>query len=327
MKLIEICNKLLSSEIKIKSEIGHCFNPIVEEIESYYEWMKECSEDEKEDDKYRGIFLNIINKDYEIGQVFVRPSYFEGFYCFDCGEYFIPYLIDELTIGLINKREYSRKINENNYKPFLCSAEETLPCIMLEDKKKGFLTSEIEIPSGHLLFKNYFKDERIYNFPKDINQYDAEHSINSIRGRKNLMQHLSTMNVGYGQMGNMCVSIFVKNDGTEIIIGTDYSYNEKDGEIEVKHKGFINLGKISLSVWRWMCADIEVLKLYNEPIEESTLKLIEKFNSCDTLKQQCSSKYKDEILVNVKPGKWVIEHYYEFQTSRRELIYSKMYLK
>ena len=53
-----------------------------------------------------------------------------------------------------------------------------------------------------------------------------------------------------------------------------------------------------MDVWRWMCADKEVLKKHNEEIPD--------------LKPDSSAelKHKEYINCDVIPGKWKIEHYY-----------------
>lgn len=167
-----------------------------------------------------------------------------------------------------------------------------------------------------MLFTNFFKQDNIYEFPKDVNSYDSEHSINGITGRNNLMQYLASQNIGYGQMGNMSVNVFVNKAGDEIIIGADYGYTEEKGEFTVKHKGFKNLGSISLSVWRWMCGDLEVLRGHGEVIPDNI-----------KVNKQTENDYKDYILTKVQPGTWVIEHYYDFLKRDDEVIYSKLYLK
>ena len=176
------------------------------------------------------------------------------------------------------------------------------------------MVTEIEVPSGELLFTNFFKKDEIYKKPFEK---DDINSINCILGEFELMKYLSEKNIGYGQMGNMSVNVFVKKTGDEIIIGTDYGYNEKDGEYEIKHKGFINCGRISLSVWRWMCGDIQILKEHNEEIPKDL-----------KLNKSIDHDYKDYILTKVKKGTWVIEHYYSFVTEDSDNgIYSKLCLK
>jgi hypothetical protein len=323
MKLLEIIENLKSGKLKLKDGIGHCFNPIEGDIKRFYDWILKCKEknDTIVEKAFCSIYTAILEKDYQHGEVFCEYGN-DGLYCFDCGKHYHPYLIDDSTLGLIDTHEYYRLIKENNYNEIvLTDANYNINsiCPIYVDKQKGYLTSEIDITSGDLVFKNYFSKEKIYEFPKNV-KYHSENSINGIQGRKNLMQYLSTLNIGYGQMGNMSVSIFVNKDGSEIIIGRDYSYNETDGEFEVKHKGFKNIGKISLEVWRWMCGDADVLKSNKEPMSKELKSLI------NNPKQVYGSDYKEEIVAKVKAGRWVIEHYYDFQT-KRELIYSRMYLK
>ena len=107
------------------------------------------------------------------------------------------------------------------------------------------------------------------------------------------------------------------DDGTEIIIGSDYHYDrETDEEESIEHEGFTNLGDISLSVWRWQCADIETLKKYDEELPEWK----------DDF--QIEVDYKDMVMANVKPGKWDIEHYFDLQSDKEmKGVYSRLKLK
>ena len=170
----------------------------------------------------------------------------------------------------------------------------------------GKLVAEISVPSGKLIFTNYFDKEEIYSLDKA--------DINCVAGRYELMKHLAEKNIGYGQMGNMSVSVFVNAAKDEIIIGGNYAYTEDDEEIEIEHPGYTELGSISLSVWRWMCGDAKILKQHGEELPKI------KYGG-----ETCTN-YRDYVGVKVQPGTWVIEHYYDFGNDDSK-IYSKLYLK
>ena len=118
-------------------------------------------------------------------------------------------------------------------------------------------------------------------------------------------------------MGNMSLNVFLKEDGTEIILGREHGYDEvKDREFTVKHKGFKNIGNISLSMWRWMCADKEVLSQRNISLP--------KLKKNSTIEHD----YRNYTLAKVKPGKWIIEHYYDLhKRNDADIIFSRLYLK
>ena len=153
------------------------------------------------------------------------------------------------------------------------------------------------------------------------------------------MDYLATQNVGYGQMGNMAVAIY-SNLKDEILVA-DSSMEELIGNVEdveespdlwseeeakqvmedgkyakpfrdyIKSRNMKFLGKISLSVWRWMCADKSVLEEAGEKIKSNE-----------------GRSYKEAVIFNVDKGDWVIEHYFDFAYEGMDnSIYSKIKLK
>lgn len=229
-------------------------------------------------------------------------------YCFNCGEYLKLYL---------DKNVLTFK-NDCIAKPWL---------------KARKLETIINFPSGEVIFQNFFKEKKLFCNPA------IEYDINSLAGRKNLMDYLATQNVGYGQMGNMSVGIY-SNMKDEILIA-DYeceeylsnyeeyleyleneeeysklytikaiediknSINDKDIFDEfyhyVKEKDIIYLGSISLEVWRWMCADKSILDM-----EQETLGI-----------------YEDRVEFKVESGDWKIEDYFQFR-HKKTVIFSKL---
>ena len=255
-------------------------------------------------------------------------------YCWDCDSRLHMVLLDD-TVTFVDGSEYwdiaereSKKEGKADKYGWRFSSMNQIPKCELQkyDLKDKTIRTEIEVTSGDLIFANFFLGKK----GKDKNGYE-KHSlydwnkqeslkvsgINSILGRILLAKHYETLNVGYGQMGNMSTDVWVKNDGTEIILGKDYHY-DGDKETSIKHKGFKHLGSISLSVWRWMCADKTILDAHKEKLPPKL-----KPNS----KDDDNCEMGDYIWAKVKPGKWVIEHYYDLQGDQENIIHSRLYLK
>lgn len=329
MNRIELLKGLKDGTITIDTK-GHLTNSIIDQVEysvqDELDFIKEMesgnhvdyeTKEKQTKEQCEGMikFINDnLHRDYPIGKFIREPE----IYCFDCGERLRLIPTSENTVSLVTTSQYREEREKNNADYNFCMDITKIPdCKCRKLRESGQMVSEIEVPSGKLLFTNFFKQDKIYEFPDGVNQYDAEHSINSILGRNNLMQYLATQNIGYAQMGNMSVNVFVNKTGDEIIIGNDYGYDRKtDREYTIKHKGFKNLGSISLSVWRWMCGDIQVLKEHGEELPDNLV-----VNKC------VENDYKDYILTDVKPGKWKIEHYYDFSKGDDDpIIYSRLKL-
>lgn len=223
--------------------------------------------------------------------------------CYDCGlSSMYGILLDEKTFTFIEPNRYWRLIDKkpNKYTAIL-TKEEILDggCELHKLGITDKFVTEINVPTGELYFVNHFDTEEIYD-NDDLN-------FSGLLGKYKLMQDLAKKDVGYGQMGNMSIEIFVNNDGTEIIIGEEYFYNSETNEEQYLPpvEGFKKIGEISLSVWRWQCADKQIIDKYNEKI-----------------------KKEDRVIADVKPGTWVIEHYYDFMKyGDKSRIFSKLYLK
>lgn len=328
MNLKELLEGLKNGTVTIDTK-GHLVNPIIDDLEDDInndldfikemesgEYVEYTTKQKQTKEQCEGMIKFVgdrLERDLLIGGYINQPD----IYCFDCGERLRLILINENTVSLVSPTEYRDNRTLTEEKRYIMDVTKISDCKARELRESGKMVSEIDVPSGKLLFTNFFKQDKIYDFPEEVNSYDAEHSINSIQGRNNLMQYLATQNIGYGQMGNMSVNVFVKDSGDEIIIGTDYHYNDEDDEeITIEHEGFTNLGSISLSVWRWMCGDIEVLKGHGEKLPKKL-----KVNTC------IEDDYKDYILTDVKPGRWQIEHYYDFARGNDDpIIYSKLKL-
>lgn len=329
MNFTELVAGLKSGKIKIDSK-NHLHNDILPSLERYLEHkqdhLKELIEKGAnyvyKHDKEKGPIGEERSKSiismvqYDLFEPLDFGHYLLGFtgefYCFNCGAHLNIVPIDENTITLIEWKVFHDKQEKSGLKYDYRITDSEIPtCSSKElcDSKK--MVAEIQVPSGQLVFTNFFKKDEIYDKPKEIV------SINAVQGRYELMQYLAGKNIGYGQMGNMSVTVFVKETGDEIIISNDYGYSEEKGEYEVTYDGFINCGNISLSVWRWMCGDVQILNKHKEKLPKN-------------LKPNKSVEhdYKDYILTEVQKGTWVIEHYFDFMTDEdNNLVYSKLYLK
>lgn len=238
-------------------------------------------------------YIEMMNNKFKIGDQITSIMNLHQCFCSDCGDYLYPYLQDQNTIGFIGQSYY--KSNKRNNKIDLNKVNNCKISVLgVKDK----LVSEINVASGELVFVNTFRNE-------DMNDNtDNEIDINNLLGRYELMEFLSKKDIACCQMSNMSVDIFVKNDSKEIIVGESFYYDAQlDIEGEREYPGYKHEGNISCGVWRWMCADKKVLEKYGEKITD------------------------DSIIVKVKPGTWVIEHYYDVIGERKDGIYSKMYLK
>lgn len=176
-------------------------------------------------------------------------------------------------------------------------------CIAKPLKDVGKLEATITVKTGELVFQNFFRTDNLHHDPD--NEWGPP-SINSLIGRKKLMDYLATQNVGYGQMGNMSIGVY-SNMKDEIIISSAYLSEERGEKAKqlkkyFKENNFRKLGNISLSMWRWQCADKSVLEEHNEVIRE------------------------DAVIINVESGEWQIEHFFDF-AYESDVIFSRLKLK
>lgn len=259
---------------------------------------------------YRGHLTNPIEnylQDEEEGIFRIRQSINPKIHCFNCDK--------EVKLAFDG-------VDKTNIISFAedCEAKD-----LYEAKK---LEATINFPTGNVVFTNFFHKEEIYI---NVNNRYGRPSICSLLGRKALMDYLATKNVGYGQMGNMSISVY--SNKTEIII-TETDLRDSYGELVesvlseeeeyteeevrdaknaktvyddffkyLKDNKFKKRGDISLSVWRWMCADKATLELEGEEID-------------------------DDVNFKVDKGLWKIEHYFDFTPCNpktyKDLIYSKL---
>ncbi len=251
--------------------------------------------------------------------------------CTSCGAHLYAVLIDEHNISYIDSTHYwelaEASPDKYEYEPHI---EELGYCEAIKIIKARKLKTNIKIETGELVFVNSFENPELYGF-NDDRDYTGP-GTGTLLGRDRLMQHLGKKNVGYGQMTNMDVTIY--SNGFEVLIGADISekiYDDKRYfhenhfkmdkykayalEMEIKEmerfqemllsNEFVRQGNMSLSVWRWMCADKSILRSVGEHVPANR---------------------REGISVNVAPGTWSVEHYYDFPY-RSNLIYSRLMLK
>ena len=295
MKLEELLHGLENGTIKIK-ESTHVINlkGVIRDLERNISFFKKSLEKYKDDNSgMRDYYNTVLNKDYNTGEEISGGIGSERAECCDCSERFNMVIFDSETIDFV-----SRSGNE-------CSGKS------MRDKK--MMEATIKVPSGKLLFCNFFKTDKIYDKP--FKKGDINNICYNV-GQFELMEYLASENIGYGQMGNMGVNIYRRLDGKEIIVGDSYSYNEEDDEDEVEREfeGFENLGYISLSVWRWMCGDLEVLDGHGEVYPSDLV-----------INGHIDTDYKDYVLLDVAVGEWKIEHYYAHNQCDNG-IYSRLFL-
>lgn len=284
MNLIDLYAKLKKGKITIDYR-GHQFNPITDRLKEAIDHTRRLAMDGNQN--ISGIAQQILMQDIPYNTP-VSYGLYESIkcYCFHCDLEYLLMLTDERHATFIPasdyyqwKKDHPEELPKNN--PLL-----QVQCPMDEICQSGKLTAPINVPTGKLVFANFFGPEEIYIDHEY--EYQPGHSINTVSGRHLLMQYLAEKNVGYGQMGNMSVALFVKKDGKEIIVGPCYTADK-----ETSYKGFTRVGKLSLEVWRWQCADCYILDQYEEP-----------------LRTEDGSKI-EHIEIPVRPGQWQIEHRFD----------------
>lgn len=331
----QLLKGLKDGSITIKNQ-GHLTNSLIEKIEHNIKIWKEAvkeykdiiagkipnKEGRKSDPKRMlELYEERLNNHLEIGR------YLEGEqYCFHCDSTMYYLLVDEKTIAYVDSRYYWERCEQSGNKyEYVFKPKDIKICAASDLVKVSKLTSTINFPTGDVAFVNHY-GKTVDDLPKK--EKYSRPGLNSVLGRNRIMQYLANQNIGYGQMGNMSIGIY-SNDKDEIIVGSDYfkdkiadtenylngKYGKKPTGEDLKRcqkklkdakkfdallkKGNFKLkGSISLSVWRWMCADVSIKK---------------------TLKGE------DNVRVKLQAGKYQIEHYYDFPKNG-DFLYSRLKL-
>lgn len=131
-------------------------------------------------------------------------------------------------------------------------------------------TGTLPIPSGILYLAN--------NFSEKVNPEPVHgmFNINYYQDRKRIGKwYLDNNQIAYGQMGNMSLDVYYNASENHIILGSSLDWLE-DKSMEAKQyrkllKSYINMGTISLSMWRWEAADSETVLSRSELINEKEI--------------------------------------------------------
>ena len=288
MKLKDIIEGLKNNTLEVESN-SHWYNKedlinYLHNIQYTHSHMYKINSELFNDDAIKITYLNDNNpeKDFKNGEeiYFQLTMISSTIRCFACDKELIPIMGDNKLI-LCERVFYCNRhfrLHENLNKQ--CELKG-----LIESQK---LISTINVPSGELIFTDFFRTESLNERP-DVYTNEDYCDINSLKGRNKLMQYLATQNVGYGQLSNMCYGVFVKDDKTEIILANIYYYDEDDYEYHTEIDGFTYLGSVCCDMWRWQCADKLVLDAVNDPYEE-----------------------KEHIVADVNIGNWQIEHFFDF---------------
>jgi len=213
--------------------------------------------------------------------------YLDGTGCYYCGAKLGVHVKNE------NNAEYFMWERGENYNhkidiPGVCE---------MSDKKSRVHTYELNFPTGEVVIDNYFgavdgSRGSLFSVPEN-EEYSDKYSLQTLKGRFNRQDYLSkTHNLGYAQMGNMSMDVFVSKDGNKLIFGeepNDYSDKKPTAADEKFNKKFeeeyTHLGNISLSVWRWECADKKTLT-------------------------DAGHSGEGDVVARVTPGTYVVKHLY-----------------
>lgn len=273
MNIKEFYRLLYKHKIEINDnhhafDLGHFIERIEQDIE-HHENMFFIHKDEEIGKYYKEWLTKEIGK-------FDIIHFYSDMRCHYCGKVLnMVYLGDNKIIMVDSKiaKQHSEDGSLSDYIHTLCP--------MIDNVKIEYLEANIYVKNGQLVFDNCFKNSLINDFDKD-KRYKNDTNICYINGRNNLMQHLASRNVGYGQTGNMSVGVFVSKDRKTISIA----------HVDAEFDGYEKVGEINCDIWRWQCADTSVLEKYGETIDEDFL--------------------DDNIVIDVPKGEWNIKHYYDF---------------
>lgn len=213
--------------------------------------------------------------------------YLDGTGCYYCGAKLGIHVKDE------NNAEYFMWERGENYRHKI----DISGACELADKKDRIHEFELTFPTGEVVVDNYFSPVdgsrgSLFDIPKD-EQYSDKYSLQTLKGRFNRQNYLSkTHNLGYAQMGNMSMDVFVSKDGNKLIFGEkpDDYYDKGPTAADKKfnkkfEEEYTHLGNISLSVWCWECTDKKTLT-------------------------DAGHSGEGEVVAKVTPGTYVVKHFY-----------------
>lgn len=291
--------KLEKGTVKIDKN-GHCISgkysieKLIKKLQWHISYYKEKIEEEEGTSGIHSKFLAVVEKKdcFKPGKDYYPILSEVDVYCNNCGDRGLQFYIKD--INTLAVRHYEKG-------PITC---------VLAGKLKPIKT-RIRVPTGNLIFINHFCKTPEAPYGK---KYTSEYSLNYLLGRMNIAKYLASKNIGFGQVGNTTIEVYLSKDKKSIKIceGTEYlkddveyflnhkeEYTEghtpseeeikKYHDIKLMETDYTFIDSISLAVWRWMCADKAVIRGASLPIRDDL----------------------DVVVCAVEPGTWEITHYYD----------------
>ena len=215
MNIHTLIARLKNNEIKINKS-GHQFNSqrLIDQLIDRLQFNIDYHTPKVDDEKHHAIMVRGMNSDDAYGPGLQYMDGFDGeVYCWCCGNRGLRFnfINDEDTLEVIQWK--------NRGTPDVCP---------IKDEP---VRTTIEVPSGSLVFSNWFD---VKSAPEG-EEYGNDYCINALLGRINEAKYLAAQGYGYGQMGNMSVTIYVSKDrkSIKVIPGeVDYIYDEVDYQVE-----------------------------------------------------------------------------------------------
>ena len=173
--------------------------------------------------------------------------------------------------------------------------------------EQGFTTTEVDFPTGDLIFANFFKnmkcDDYAFEMPEDL-KYKNRFSINHALGEQNTMEILAKKHgLCYAQLGNTSVAVYTDGKDRIIMTTTCPYYYEDDFEHELDYPfEWEKVGEIICDVWRIECIDQA------------------NFEKGDALPiDHKEYDHNKPITCTVNPGIWTVKSAYHFVDDDKEL--------
>lgn len=133
-------------------------------------------------------------------------------------------------------------------------------------------TFEFEVKE-EIIFANFFRDHMEKFDEEEKNRKYDYYSLNHEAGRRRLVEYHAKDNIGYQQLGNTSIEIFLSEDKTEILVieenyifDEDYVSEEGDkgmeysAQEEIPKLGYKYCGRVSCDMWRYMFGNVSEVK-------------------------------------------------------------------
>lgn len=330
MTLKEFVEKLESGEVSLDLQ-GHSPNPILPKVKRRLKNLQERAEKYRkevealpvESRQDRGVqAVRMLQMANFLLQEDLANTYYASLeplevYCFSCGNSLrltvfgdTAYLTDYRKVGAAEE-ELAKSLKARRMDVIL---NEPVLEVCEGSRLPKVWEAEIEVPSGRLVFANFFLNKEpgdkgrgqhlIPDFEEPSGSRTNEFDINCELGRYKLMQAYAEKNVGYAQMGNMSVDVFVNGAGNALKVSSEYYYDrDEDEEHTITYTGFYVAGQVSLGMRRWMCADEKVLEELNGHVPDQS----------------------DKLVIPVEPGVYAIKNYMPGLSENDKPLYAEIY--